>query len=419
MVCSDVIYAGTGFSEELRNILFRLVQTGEYEVYWIGLQHVGFDVDVPDMMFPDLRQIGASIRMVSGMGPTELYGVSGFKRCFDRIAPDLFMMMGDPKHFVPYVKLKKKMYFPLILYTTLDGLPIPFTWKKTFSGSNVNLAMTEWAMLEFMKAKIPMGGYIHHGVNWQWFTTNDVEKQRLRRHFGINEETTLFINWDVNQFRKRLDALLRCWRDFKPESKNAKLFLHTDSSCFLGFNLENLMEQYNIPRETVLLPEDVYGRRKYFGQGEPIDFHRKMCALGDVYVSTTGGEGFGKTGLEAMSLGMPVIITDYSACSEVCEKGSILVPTYEGRAGRYRLHDKVKQVEMGIVNEEKFVEAMLRLYDNPEERKELGMRAREWSKTFDYDSQIVPAWIDVLNNIDPNVIFASEVLSSKSKERVI
>jgi len=62
------------------------------------------------------------------------------------------------------------------------------------------------------------------------------------------------------------------------------------------------------------------------------------------------------------------------------------------------------------VNEEKFVEAMFRLYDNPDERKELGNQGREWAKTFDYDTEIIPAWLDILSRINPDVILAEEVL---------
>lgn len=410
MVVSDNIFAGTGFSEELRNILFRLVQTTEYEIYWVGLQHVGHPVDVPDTLFPDLNQTGATIKMVSGVGPPGLYGLSGFKRNFDRYAPDFLLMMGDPKHFKPYVEAKQEIVFPFAVYTTLDGLPIHPSWKEVFYGTNVSLAMTEWAMLEFQKADISMSGYIHHGLNWQWMTTSEIEKQKIRNMYGIPDDVTLFIDWDVNQFRKRFDALLRCWKAFRPETKKALLFLYIDSNCHLGWNIKELIEQYDVPRHTVLLPEDVIGTRKHFEQAEDIEFHRSIIQMGDIYVSTTGGEGFGKCPNEAASFGMPVIITDYSACSEVCERGSILVPTYPGPAGRYRFHDRVKQVEMGIVDEEKFVEAMIRLYDNPDERKELGIQAREWSQTFDYDTQIIPAWMDILNRINPDVVVAEELL---------
>lgn len=411
MVVSDDIWTGTGFSEELKHVLFRLVQSGEYDVYWVGLQHVGHDVEVPDTMFPDLRHTGATIRMMSGVGPPELFGLRAFKPNFDRVAPDLVLLMGDPKHFAPYVKAKKEMSYPLAVYTTLDGVPIHPSWKEIFSGVDIRICMTEWAMLEWEKAGIPMFGYVHHGVNWQWMTTNKMEKLKVRRAYGIPDDMRLFINWDTNQYRKNFPALIRSWKNFRPESKKALLYLHIDTNCHLGWNIFDLIEQYKVPRKTILLPQDIYGYRKRFEQAESIEFHKSIIQMGDIYVSTTMGEGFGKTALEGLSLGMPVIITDYAASTEVCEKGSILVPTYDGSAGRYRPHDRIGSVDRAIVNEEKFVEAMLRLYDNPEEATELGIQGRVWAKEFDYDTEIIPAWLDVLGRINPDVLLAAEVLN--------
>jgi len=413
MLTTDWACAGTGFSEEMKHVMYRLAATGLYEIYWVGFNYVGHDLDLPDTVFPDIPHTGATIKMLSGVGPPMLYGLKGFQRNFNRFTPDLVFSIGDPKNFEPFVKEKEKgMPFPYITYTTLDGVPIPPRFNDIFRNINVKLSMTEWAMREYHKVGIQIGGHIHHGVNWQWFSTNEFQKTKTRRMFGIPDDTTLFISWDVNQFRKRQDALLSCWKAFKPESKNAKLFLYTDSDMAgsLGWNLENLIKQYDIPRETILLPEDVYGRRKFWEQAEPVEFHRMIASMGDIYVSTTSGEGFGKTLLESLSLGMPVIATDYSAIPEVCEKGSVLVPTYEGPAGRYRAQDQTRMVDCGIVNQEKFVEAMTRLYDNPDEAKELGIQGRLWAKNFDYDTMIIPGWLNILGRINPDLILAEEVL---------
>ena len=409
----DWMGAGTGFSEEMRNIGFRLAQTGLYEIYWVGINYVGMEMNISDITFPDIPAKGAVIKNISGVGPIDSYGFNGFEKAFNKYFPDLTITLGDPKQFIPYVRERMKpdgIKFPYLAYATLDGSPINPEWRSIFSGTNVNVAMTEWGMKEYLNAGINMNGYIHHGVNWNFFSTNKEEKAAVRNKLGIHEDTTIFISWDVNQHRKRIDALLDCWKAFKPESKKAQLFLNMDSDCSIGWNIERLIEQKEIPRETILLPENLYGRRKNWEQAETIDFHRAISLIGDVYVSTTSGEGFGKCALEAMSLGMPVIITDYSACSEVCQHGSILVPTYPGHAGRFRWHDSTRTTNGGIVDQEKFVEAMLRLYDNPDERLELGLRAREWAKQFDYDTQTLPAWLDMLGRINPDLILAEEVL---------
>ena len=195
---------------------------------------------------------------------------------------------------------------------------------------------------------------------------------------------------------------------------DAKLILYTpwNMENSLGWNTEYLIKQYKVPRETIISPMQLRGRPKLWMNPEPIEVLREIAILGDVYPSTTSGEGFGRCGLEALSLKIPVAITDYSACSEVHQKGSILVPCYEGRAGRFRWHDKVRACDGGVVNEEKFTEALLRLYDNPKERKELGIQAREWAREFDYATKIIPQWIDILNKINPDIILQNELLTT-------
>lgn len=408
LTISDDPFAGTGFSEELRNIMFRLAQTDKYDVYWISLQTPGYEHKIYDREYPDLRPAGSYITLLGGHG----YRSDILTRHILKYKPEIVFIIGDPHHFEPVGYQKKNEPFVFIGYTTLDGIPIYPHWNTHFENVDFPIAMSEWAYKEFNNYGIRMAAYIHHGVSWQYTTVSDVEKYKIRRELGIKDDETIFIQWESNQFRKRQDALLRSWRDFHPERKKAKLFLNTDSSCQLGWRIKTLMKQYNVPENTVILPEDIspYGSKKFFDFAEDPIVHKQLCSIGDVYVSTTGGEGFGKAPLEAMSMRMPVIITDYSACSEVCEKGSILVPTYEGRAGRFRFPDERKCVEMGIVNEEKFTEAIQYMYDHPAERRELGMEAREWSKEFDYDTKIFPGWEDILSRINVDSVLATQLL---------
>ncbi|GAJ01590.1 unnamed protein product [marine sediment metagenome] len=224
---------------------------------------------------------------------------------------------------------------------------------------------------------------------------------------GISDDTVLYINWEVLQHRKRIDALLRAWRDAKPESKNMKLLLYGDWNMeqSLGWNIEDLIKQYNVPRDTILSPEDLFKMPKYWAASETPDQILNVARMGDVYISSTSGEGFGKCPLEALSLGMPVIITDYSACSEVCAKGSRLIPI----TGTYRMDDRRRSVDGGLIDEEKLTEAIVDLYNNPKEREALGAEGRRWAKEFDYDTKIIPQWIELFESINLEKIMMGEL----------
>lgn len=406
---SDGPWSGTGFGEELKQIAYRLAQSGKYDVLWQSLQHFGRPVDIPDVVFPDLPQKGATVKILGNLGLPNEFGSYIFPKHYDKYNPDLVMFMGDPRNIKTWAKLKRKMGFAFVFYVTLDGLPIPPHWIETIASVNMLVAMTEWAQIEWMKTGLG-AAYIYHGINWNYWDVNDGDRQKLRRKYGISDDTVIYLSRDVNQHRKRQDALLKCWKAFNPESKNAKLLLWTDWSSQLGINLENKIAQYKVPRNTILSPVDLTGYPKFLGCPNTVEEELMMAKLGDVYLSTTSGEGFGKCLLEAISLKQPVIATKCSSIPEVVGKGGILIPPYEGEAGKYAISDNTRSVDCVAVNQEKFVEAMLRLYQDKEERKELGLLGREHAKQFDYDTGIIPAWLKLLGSINPDDILIKETL---------
>jgi glycosyltransferase involved in cell wall biosynthesis len=411
MIISDGPFSGTGFGTEAGNIFYRLAQTGEFDITWFALTNQGYPVVIPDSVFPHIPHKGGEIRVVGTRGDPHDFGASAFPKHYMKYNPEIVFFMGDPRNIAGYVSppfdWKAKLHFPLFMYCTLDGLPFKPSWMQYLSQVNVLVSMTEWAQMEFVKQGLAPA-MIHHGVNWEWWANSKQLKQKIRRKYRIPEDTTLFISWDVAQHRKRTDALLRAWRDAHPETKKMKLLLYTDWEMGnnLGWDIEDLIKQYNVPRETIISPKQLTGTPKWWEVPENPNDVLEIARMADAYLSTTSGEGFGKCSLEALSLGMPVAITDYSACPEVCKKGSILVPIDK----RMRMDDRRRSVDAGLVNEAKFTEAILRLYENPDEREELGKQGREWAREFDYDTKIVPQWRNLFNEVTPEKIMMKELL---------
>lgn len=273
--------------------------------------------------------------------------------------------------------------------------------------------MTDWAQNEYRKIGLSPA-MIHHGIATKWWEVDKEKRILLRRQYNIEDDVTVFVNWDIPQHRKRPDALLRCWRDFLKKNPKAKallmLYAPWNMESTLGYNIDGLIQQYKVPRDSIIGPIELQGAPKYWGCPELPERLKTIVQMGDIYPSTTSGEGFGKCGLEAMSMGIVPIITDYAASHEVHQKGSMLVPTYKGRQGRFRLDDKRRSVEAGIVNEKKFVEAMTYLHENEDEREKLSRKAVEWAWKFDYDKVIVPQWKALLEGLDTDLIAAKELL---------
>lgn len=416
MAIGDSPFSGTGFGEELRHILFRLAQTGKFDISWQSFQHLGCPFELSDRTFSDVPNRGGKIQIYSGAGGNPYhFGADFFLKNYRDINPEIVFFMGDPANLKFYLDFKTKLGFPFVFYVTLDGVPIHPQWSGYLKYVNLLVSMTSWAQKEYRNVGFSPA-MIHHGVNCKWWKVNRKYKYYLRQQHGIDDDVCVFVNWDVPQHRKRTDALLRCWKAFierKPKPK-ALLLLYTiwNMEESMGWSIDGLINQYKIPRDRIINPIQIQGSPKYWiGPSETPEQLKKIIMMGDIMPSCTSGEGFGKTGLEAMAMGIPVIITDYSACSEVHQKGSILIPTYKGRAGRFRMDDRRRSVEGGIVNEKKFVEEMIYLYENEKERKKLSREAQRWAKEFDYDKKIVPQWVKLLTDLDTDLIAAKELLN--------
>jgi len=408
MAISDGPTTGSGFGEQLRHIMFRLAQSG-YEISWLNLQYLGYPVYYYDYMFPDLPHKKAKIRMLGNWGDKTHFGADIFAKHYKDYTPDLVFIMGDPYLIPYYAKLKQQLGFPLLHYVTLDGIPINPSWKKYLSIPNIRISMTNWAREEYAKEGIPTST-IPHAINTKWWSVTRENKNKTKQIYGIPENTTVVINWDTNQHRKRFDALLRCWKAINPEYLNAKLVLYTDWDCRLGWSLERLIKQYKVPRDTILSPKDLTGQDKLWENAESPEKLREIAQMGDIYATTTSGEGFGVCIAEAQSLGMPVIAPNYSSIPEVVRTG-YKIPLYRGQAGKFRWHDNCRSVEGGIVNEGKFAETLNRLIENKEKREKMSKLARARIKIFDWEN-VMPLWLKLFDSIDTDAILAREVLST-------
>jgi glycosyltransferase involved in cell wall biosynthesis len=98
----------------------------------------------------------------------------------------------------------------------------------------------------------------------------------------------------------------------------------------------------------------------------------------DIFTLPTRGEGFGLPVLEAMSCGVPIVVTDYSAHPEWCKEGGILVPPVVLEA------EPLTNIRRAIIDMDCYVDALLRLIDSAELREKYGAAGRKKAESFDW-----------------------------------
>lgn len=181
------------------------------------------------------------------------------------------------------------------------------------------------------------------GVNLDKFNINIInERNVLRKILGIEENDFVYVFLARKTVVKGIKELIESFDKiaFLPNIK--LLFIGPDESE--GY-LDKLLSRYeNITNKIISL--------------DVVNEHEKYLAISDVLCLPSSSEGFGSVVIEAAALGIPTIGFDIVGLSDSIknEYSGILVPFKD-------------------VN--KFSEAMIELYENPEYLQELKFNARE------------------------------------------
>jgi glycosyltransferase involved in cell wall biosynthesis len=191
--------------------------------------------------------------------------------------------------------------------------------------------------------------------------------------------------------RKNYDALLRAFAGIAQADPDVDLVLHCEPLDPEGGDLN---------QEIIRLPEGIRDRITFTnmhdtfkGLPEP-----ELCALynaADLYMSTTGGEGFGLTLAESLACGVPVVATGWAAEVEVIGPGGVLIPPLTDSYGDVVRYHSQFGMDWAVPDPRAFVEPALELLARPTRRKALGAEGREHVKrSFNWDEASV-AFLDL------------------------
>lgn len=117
--------------------------------------------------------------------------------------------------------------------------------------------------------------------------------------------------------RKGYPEMFMAFAMFAVEHPDSVLYVHSiDQPGPAGVDLRRLADVCGIPRDKVRFV-DQYAYR----MGLPAEFLAALYTAADVVLSTSLGEGFGIPVIEAQACGTPVIVSDWSAQSELVGAG--------------------------------------------------------------------------------------------------
>jgi len=146
--------------------------------------------------------------------------------------------------------------------------------------------------------------------------------------------------------------------------EDAYLWLHVAPTGDQGYDCQQLAAYYGVANRLVLVEPGAY-------KGASEEFLARTYACFDVGFTTTQGEGWGLTTMEAMACGIPQIVPDWSALGEWTEDTAVKVPCTSIAVTPNRIN-----AIGGIADREAAIAALDQLYRSPERRRELGEAGR-------------------------------------------
>jgi glycosyltransferase involved in cell wall biosynthesis len=371
----------TGLAEATRLIFETLLDEypDQYDIRQVGLAH-SCAVAVPKWtVIPTKSRVDDSGRLA--FINRDILGELTVSEVVADYAPDIVFAFNDPQCVQHLLWLTKLPTLQLILYITLDGVPVPPHYDG-LAGAHVLATMSEWSMKAFLAAH---GSVSPRKVTWI-YPPSDTErfkpvepplKQVLRAELfpAWFPSDAFVIGWvGVNQWRKqmwvvyylihliRTGSYICCVDCMFARASHATLVVDTaaeplslrwarlgevtiasplcprcgSSKWTQGLSLKDVVLWMHVPQEsghntwpieTLQAMYDVRpGRDVYYTEGlthnsrlTPHDMPTLFQIWG-VLLCLSGGEGFGMPVWEAMSTGLPCVVTNYSTHGELVSR---------------------------------------------------------------------------------------------------
>jgi glycosyltransferase involved in cell wall biosynthesis len=162
--------------------------------------------------------------------------------------------------------------------------------------------------------------YVPHGVDTARFRPQPELRAEARALLEIPEDAFLVGMVAANKTkqisRKAFPEAFQAFAGFARAREDAWMFVHTQPRASGGMNLDQLAHMCDVPLGRLRFPPD-----SAWQLGTPAEMVSVLYQAFDVLLSPSMGEGFGIPILEAQACGVPVIVSDHSAMTELCGTG--------------------------------------------------------------------------------------------------
>lgn len=324
----------TGFARVNEAIAARL--SDRWDVAVLGVNYKG-----------DPTPLQSQYRLYPAFLGGDLHGVGRLADVLSVEQSDALLIVCDPWIGADYAKALAPILAgtPALLYTPVDA-----TSLRRVDIAPLNAFQTVIAYTQFGAHELQRAGYagelaiIPHGIDLALF--HPIAQETARRKVGLPLDTFAVLILDQNNPRKRLDIAFDAFARFSADKPDTvKLVYHGPLGGSGKWDIVGMADDLGI-RDRLILP-----LRGLPMPDEQLPYLYSMC---DVKLSTTSGEGWGLTTMEAMACGLPNIVPDFAALGEWAKGAVYAIPA----------ETRLRHVEIGTVGRSPLAEDACRALED-------------------------------------------------------
>ena len=281
--------------------------------------------------------------------------------------------------------------FLWIPYSPVDHEPIPPKVLNGLRRAYHPIAYSKHASREYTINGLDHH-YIPHGVETSIYKPYGKDgKAQAKAFIGFEPDNFVIGTVGANKgwpSRKGYPELFEAFSIFRKRHPEARLFAHTSISdtTHNGLSLDTLATLYGI--------ED-YARFTLPYQQLIGLTPREMCRLYnglDVFCLPSMGEGFGIPIIEAQACGIPVIVSDWTACAELCGSG-IRVPMAKKIPTPLESFQAYVDVDALVAA----METMHKVWKNKDEYAGMSEAACTFASAYDWETLVRDEWFPFID----------------------
>jgi len=375
---SDSWHTISGFGTASRNLATYLHNVG-HDVYYLGWQTFG------QKQIATFHDKILGFKGLPNVGGKQ-FGQDAWKYWLPKIEPDVFLCLSDFWMLLELFK-QNEIPYPWLMWYPIDGFPVTDQMQAMLKKLDYRVCISEYGG-KLVKDMGISTGVVPHGCNTDVFKPyHKTVIKSMKRRLGIPENKFVIGRVDRNQSRKKVPRLIRAFIKFRKDYPDSVLYLHMDKRDTQGWDLEYIVKRMGLieGKDVFFPPSDMMANFMY---GVPEEELAHIMNVIDIHGWTTGGEGFGLTGLETMACGTVNVATDYTTPQEIFGDWTcglpIKVETFEiGNAG----------VDRALVDIDDCYGKMKYLRENLDEMKALSDAGVKRARDV-YDWQIISKGFD-------------------------